>query len=165
MKIHVPTAVVILLVLAGCSQGDARDVSSPTESINPLLPTEEPSPEVDPEDVAVCQDQVDDFLKSMQEIDSRLDVGLTPDAFSGVVGDAKVAYDQLPLDEMDQTCIAEAGVPLENALNQYLKANTQWSNCVGNVSCTTDSILHDLREKWGEASDQISDAEAYLSQA
>jgi hypothetical protein len=60
---------------------------------------------------AECEEQTGDFLDALGELDSRLGVGLQFDDYLNQVGNVRVAYDQVPFDDMASACIQEVGVP------------------------------------------------------
>jgi hypothetical protein len=109
-----------------------------------------------------CRRQVDGLLRALKEIDSRLDVGLAYDEYSGYVGDASVAYDMIPFERMSTDCVHEVGVPLENAINAYITASNEWDDCVWDDWCDPEHDIP-LQRRWLRASTQIDDAETGLS--
>ena len=71
-----------------------------------------------------CEAQLGGMSTEPEELDSRLDVGLTYDEYNTHVGDVRVEYDQVPFRAVDPECLTEVGLHLENALNSYAKADT-----------------------------------------
>lgn len=61
--------------------------------------------------VLLCRDQLGRFADRLQELDSRLSVGLVFAAYSEQVGDARVEYDKLPIGEFQAPCLRNAGIP------------------------------------------------------
>jgi hypothetical protein len=111
---------------------------------------------------AECEEQTGDFLDALGELDSRLGVGLQFDDYLNQVGDVRVAYDQVPFDDMAAACIQEVGLPAERALNLYVQAGNIWNNCIGNFDCSLDDIEPQLQRKWAVASRKLADAEQGL---
>jgi hypothetical protein len=102
------------------------------------------------------------FVDELQELDSRLDVGLTFAAYGEKVGDASVAYDRIPFKKLDFDCTLEVGVPAEKALNLYIEANNIWNDCVSDIYCSNDSITPKLQRKWAQATRKIRQARSAL---
>ncbi|UGS35638.1 hypothetical protein DSM104329_02033 [Capillimicrobium parvum] len=107
--------------------------------------------------VESCEHAMGEFQDSISELDSRLNVGLSYDEYTDKLGDVQVTYDQVDYDELDDNprCLSGVGVPLESALNQYLKAANIWSDCFDDVSCSNDSIQGSLQLRWAKASAKI----------
>ncbi|HEX5621956.1 MAG TPA: hypothetical protein VFX51_26250 [Solirubrobacteraceae bacterium] len=113
-----------------------------------------------------CQGQMNRLLQRTRALDSRLDIGLTYDEYGDKVADLKVAYDNIDFDVSGDdgsfTCLSSVGVPLENALNQYVSAYRTWNTCFDDLDCDTDSISPDLQAKWSKATRNVSRASAGL---
>ena len=151
------------IVIAGCG-GTGGSVSptsvkpTPSLSISPT-PSPSPSPPLDLEALAAyeeCNDQIGDFLDGLQELDSRLDIGLPFAAYNEQVGDVKVAYDRVPFGELSLACVL-AAVPAEAALNKYAEASNIWNDCITDFDCSTDSsaFTSKLQTRWATAHDKI----------
>lgn len=113
--------------------------------------------------IMLCRDQLGDFADSLQELDSRLSVGLVFTAYTERVGDVRVEYDRLPIGEFQPVCLRNAGIPLENALQSYVKAYTRWNRCIGNYGCSTESIESTLQGYWADATRDVTKAVRYLN--
>lgn len=114
--------------------------------------------------VKECAGVFDDLQKSLAELGSRLNVGLSYDEYTTEVGDTRVAYDRTPFKDMkDPECLGDVGVPLEKALNTYAKAATLWGKCFQDVDCSNESIKPELQKRWSRASAQAEKAAAALS--
>src|SRR6266568_2667268 len=108
-----------------------------------------PNPDTKPNTVQVsCAQPVIDFLTKLEELDSRLSVGLNFQEYGTQVGDVKVAYDRIDFTGTDPLCFSLVGVPAEAALNDYISAYNTWNACVSNISCTNASIKSKLKAKW-----------------
>ena len=101
-----------------------------------------------------CEESVGPLLDELEELNSRLDIGLTYDEYTDRVGDVKVAYDKADFGdagEDDLRCITEVGLPAEKAFNQYAKAAATWQECFDDIDCDNDSIQPDLQRRWSRA--------------
>lgn len=146
------TALAIALVLAACGGAVAPGGDAEAE-------TEEPPPDVAPAAVeSECSDQLGDLIAALEELDGRLDVGLNFQTYSEKVGDASVAYRRVDFEDLGANCSERVGLPAEEALNAYIRANNTWNDCIQDVDCDTDSITADLQEEWGDATVKIDDA-------
>lgn len=99
-----------------------------------------------------CASTFTDFQDAVEEMNSRLSVGLSYADYSTNVADVRVAYDQADYDALDDIdCIGSVGVPLEGALNQYVKAANIWDACFEDIYCENDSIDPELQSHWEKA--------------
>jgi hypothetical protein len=178
MTIRVPRIVLIalaaLIVLGGAGAGayflflsDDEDCVSRTngESIDcgePLAVSEEEYQAQQEEEARAraaaqqkaneCEDQLGGFLTELEDLNSRLSVGLAYAAYSRHVGDIQVAYDQVQFKELDFGCLTNVGVTAEKALRSYAQADDTWNNCLTDFGCDTDSIDPELQDRWSSAS-------------
>ena len=114
--------------------------------------------------LAQCRSQTDGLQKALQELDSRLSVGLVYTDYSKQVGNARVAYDRVPTGHLSPDCLADVALHLENAMNDYAKAGTTSGTTVlTDFNCNTDSIQPDLQAQWSKASSEISKAKSGLT--
>ncbi len=104
------------------------------------------------------------FLTALQDLDSRLGVGLSFSDYGTRVGDIRVADDAAPFDELGAACLSKVAVPAEAALNAYVKTYNTWNDCFNNDYCTTDSISPELQVPWGTATGKVAKARAGLEQ-
>jgi hypothetical protein len=113
-----------------------------------------------------CSGQMSRLLRRTKALDSRLDIGLTYDEYGDKVADLKVEYDSIDFDadpdDGSFACLSSVGVPLENALNQYVDAYRIWNTCFEDFDCDTDSIEPDLQAKWSKATRNVSRASGGL---
>jgi len=110
---------------------------------------------------ASCNGQVGRLISRLEDLSSRLDVGLNFSDYSSKVGDVSVAYHRIDFKGMDFQCLA-AGVPAEAALNAYDAAYNKWNACISNFSCSTHSIKPFLQEKWAVAAVKTESARGLL---
>jgi hypothetical protein len=123
--------------------------------------------ERDRKNAAACQRMLTDFVDTVGELDSRLDIGLNYDEYTDQVADAKVVYDRIDFHGAGTgslDCIQQVGLPAERALNQYAKAAGTWGDCFDDFDCDTDSIQGDLQSRWTRASAQVDRASRALNQ-
>lgn len=100
---------------------------------------------------AACEGQLGPFLRKLQELDSRLSVGLNYSEYTEKVADVKVVYDRIPFDDLDFDCLSSVGTPGETALNQYAKAADRWGECVDDLDCSNESVQPELQKFWTRA--------------
>ena len=115
-----------------------------------------------------CQKSTGRFRSSLEEIDSRLSVGMNFSEYSEKVGDAQVAYDRL-FDasgdvDLSAGCVRRVAVALEGALNDYIRVYNVWNGCIGDYSC--DFSEGDTNKKaqdgWRKASSKLDKAASGL---
>jgi hypothetical protein len=116
---------------------------------------------------AACGARMGEMLSQMSDLGSRLDVGLTYSQYSSALGDIKIAYDHASeaggADAGALDCLTAVGLPAEEALNQYMKASSKWSDCIDDYSCSTDSIQPALQSRWTSAQTKIESAKSGLA--
>ena len=117
---------------------------------------------------ADCDEQIGEFVKALQDLNARLNVGLAYSDYGTRVGDVSAAYERIDLAELgeQEQCLAAAGAG-ENAFNSYQRAQDVWSRCVREFNapnCKRAAMLTRLRSHWSDASSQISSMEAILTQ-
>jgi hypothetical protein len=111
---------------------------------------------------SACATVLGPFIDTLEDLDSRLSVGMNFAAYSEKVGDARVAYDRIDFSSLDATCIDGVGVRAENAFNEYVKAYTAWNNCVSDVDCDNDSVTPTLQGHWSRATEFLNDIAARM---
>jgi hypothetical protein len=109
----------------------------------------------------VCESQVGPLLTALEQLHSRLDIGLTFQEYSNRLGD-KVAYDAAPFEQQSAACTSRVGVPAEAALNAYIRAYNTWNDCISDLNCSTDSINSQLQGPWATAASKLDRARAGL---
>jgi hypothetical protein len=146
------TALVAILAVSGC--GSSADIAGSSAGGGKSSPsTSEEMTRAD------CLTMIGPFADAMQEIDSRLDVGLSEQDFVQKVGTAKVRHDRIDAKALSGACL-DAGVSYETALNHYIEAASKWSNCVSSYSCTFKKINGYMQSQWLAASSKIEKAKA-----
>lgn len=113
---------------------------------------------------AGCKRQMGDLLDALEQIDGRLDVGLTNADLSSRLGDVAVAYNNIPSKKVSPACLLGVGVPLEDAYNEYSKSVNKWDACINDYYCSVEGAkLAELRGHWSKASKQITRADRFLA--
>lgn len=111
-----------------------------------------------------CDSQLGDLLGALEQIDGRLDVGLTNADLGSRLGDVAVAYNDIPFKKLSPTCIQRVGVPLEAAYNEYNKSHNKWNACIEDYYCSVEGAkLRELQSHWSKASGRIARADRALS--
>lgn len=119
-----------------------------------------------------CRKVANVLDERLTELDSRLSVGLPFADYGKAVGSAKVAYDKFIRDAKAQggvsaACVNKVGIPLEGAVNAYIKAYDVWNNCVDTYSCGFDKgspALKKAQADWTKASHLVTRADNGLAE-
>jgi hypothetical protein len=112
-----------------------------------------------------CASGTSGLMSALQEIDSRLDVGLNYSEYGDRVGDAKVAYDaMLKPNTLQRNCLIKVAVVLETALNEYLDVYNIWGDCINDYSCdfNTGETNKKAQTSWANASRDLAKAQRGL---
>lgn len=111
-----------------------------------------------------CARQTAPLFEALAQIDSRLSVGMDYGEYGDRLGDVQVAYDRLPIRQMDRACVAKVGIPLERAFNSYNKAAGVWDRCIDDYYCDFDSgpEIATARRHWSDAEGNIRRAKVQL---
>lgn len=109
-----------------------------------------------------CASGVDPLVVSLKQLDTDLGVGLNYSDYGSEVRDANRAYQTVVDGGLASGCLNAVGVPLENALNDYISADKTWNNCISDLNCLNDSITPTLQDEWAKATIAIRRAEAAL---
>jgi len=93
-----------------------------------------------------------------------LSIGLSYDEYGDRVGDARVAYDQLPVNDLARTCLKKVAVNLESALQKYIDVFNVWGDCIEDYYCDfSEGKPNDKAQTgWYKAGNLIEDASAGL---
>jgi hypothetical protein len=115
-----------------------------------------------------CSEAVGPLLESLQEVDSRLSIGMNVGEYNDLVGDGQVAYDRgiedVPYDESDTSCFAVA-LGLESALNLHIKAYNAWNDSVTDIDCEFEEgepVNDKVQRYWVKAGDFTDRADENL---
>lgn len=150
---------VVAIALAG---GCANDTGDGGDSAADRRQADKDQREHDREiDARVCADNFEDLQSKLEELDSRLSVGLSYDEYTTQLGDVRVEYDQTDFaGSGDLRCLRQVGVKLEKAMNTYAAAANAWRACIDDYACENDSVQPELQRKWGKATTLIEQAAA-----
>jgi hypothetical protein len=158
--------VAVAMIAAGCGGGPNAEErqATRTERLNLLSP--ELQDRLDKQVAAVktaCENAIGDFVDSVAELDSRLNVGLSYDDYTSKVANISVEHDKVVDGGSLTGACYQAAKAAESAMNSYLRAQSQWHDCFDDENCTTDSILGSLQAKWSTASGQDEKSKAALA--
>lgn len=154
-RVHRAAVTLLAIALSACGGGVV-----PGGETTPDAPADD-QPAVVPVN---CPDEMVEFVEALQDLDSRLNVGLNFQAYSERVGDARVAYDRIDIDELGSGCVEHVGAPAEDAMNAYIDAYNTWNDCIGDIDCDNDSITPDLQAEWADATELVQGASDGLDQ-
>ncbi|KAA1422508.1 hypothetical protein FE697_015350 [Mumia zhuanghuii] len=158
--------VAALVVVTACGGTEPKEAEStpPRPSPTETLPTTDPYVEELAEATTAsrraCSEVFGDLLTTLEELGSRLSVGLRLPDYGTEVGDIHVSYDQALKEAatLDGSCLTAVGVKLETALNHYTKANRLWSDCVSDFDCDMDDVDPKIQARWQKARSQVEAA-------
>jgi hypothetical protein len=153
-------AVLAGLIVGACDPGEGVDGQA-GDNASPTPDEEEQAAEAAALQ-AECEEQLGDFLAELNELNSRLTIGLTLQEYGERVADVRVAYDQVPFDDLQPDCLQDVAVPAEDALNSYVRAYRAWDRCI-TLQCP-DFEEEDLQSRWSDATASIDEAEQGLAQ-
>lgn len=111
-----------------------------------------------------CAAQLHDLLAAMDGLRTDLVGGLAYEQYVGEVKKIAAVYEELPVEELTLGCLRAAGTAGERALNRYIAAGNEWSDCVEVPSCEAASIEAPLQDRWRQASEYLSKAQRGLRQ-
>ena len=110
-----------------------------------------------------CTDQLGQLLNVLNNVDSRLDVGLSQRELSNMIGKASIAYDHIDIKALGNGACLTAGARLESAFNNYAATVRDWNDCIYDLYCDVDDdILTGMQTRWAKAATLISRAETLL---
>jgi hypothetical protein len=150
-------AALALFTLVGCSPGFL--VATPGEPTPTPGATPTPTPSPPPTISAECAELLQPLLDALEDLDARLNVGLNKSQYSDRVGDVSVAYSRLDaskLSALGTDCIS-TGATLEDAFNEYISANNEWSECLSDRDCSNDDVRPTLQRHWATATEEIDE--------
>jgi len=84
-----------------------------------------------------CVAQLQPFIDALNQVNSRLEVGLNYSDYGDRLGDAQVAYDKIQVDglaDISPKCL-DAAAKLEHSYNEFLKVKNVWSACIDDYAC------------------------------
>lgn len=155
---------VTLLALAACGGGGSGgETAEPAAQATTSAP--ETTTEAEPldADYQACTANIGPFVDSLNEMNSRLNVGLNYDEYSDFLGDIQVEYDKVDVDGASTIpgCI-EVAVDAEKAFNAYTKASNIWQKCFEDIYCENADVRPRLQRNWSRASSRLEEVQAAL---
>lgn len=113
-----------------------------------------------------CKRLTRGLTDSLQEIDSRLDVGLNYNEYSDFLGDASVAVDKMvnAFEDEDADCFRAVARPLAKAYDKYAAVLRVWAACIDDFYCdfSTGAADDKAQTGWAAASDLLDRAHSAL---
>lgn len=175
---------VAAVALAGCTAGPAATpviiyvTPAPvTPSISavptPATPTATPTAEPTPRPTATplrgvseaCLAEIGEFREVLDDLDARLDVGLTYSQYNERMGDVNVASNRMDVDDLpDEIVCYEVAILLNEAFIEYIDAGTKWTDCFDRLRCTNEDVEPALQAHWATASEKLDEAEELIEQ-
>lgn len=114
-------------------------------------------------DLRRCVTAIKPLRSALDQIDSRLAVGLSYDDLGDRLGNARVAYDSINFKRLHPKCTYNPGIALESAMNQYIESLNRWQTCIDDYSCQVEGeVLRQLRAKWSQASKNLNRVDGML---
>ena len=147
-------ALLTLCLIAGCDQSQADKKAAKDKQVAAAAKKkEEARIKKIGETGALCKKLVQDFADSLDNLNSRLDVGIKPDDYSSRLGDISVAYNKISWDETpNQYCLKSVGIPLESAYRDFAAAGNTWNDCITDYNCDVEKDkLPSMQKKWTHA--------------
>lgn len=160
MKRVVAACALALAVLGGCG-GSSGGTDGPSAEEKAAQQQEEREAAMLAE-AQKCERDLKPLREALEELDSRLDIGLDIGEHSDRVADVKVVYDRLNPRSLDRKCIIKSGAQLEKALQAYIDANNIWQDCFDDYDCTFEDVESEIQLKWLAASTRLRKAETGL---
>jgi hypothetical protein len=110
-----------------------------------------------------CVAATEDYLSAVQDIDAVVSVGVSYDDYSDLVRDAAIA--QRRMGTVAPRCTSGVVEPLDEALDQYTEASSEWNDCIfdSDFSCDVDDL--DLSSGWLLAGASLLTAEEFVGGA
>jgi len=112
-------------------------------------------------DYGVCQSQLGPLFKALADLKGHLEVGLSYSEYTQRLGDARVAYDEIPFKSMAPGCLSP-GILAEDAINEHARAATYWGGCIDSLECAEATKEHTLQAHWSKADGYLERAESRL---
>jgi hypothetical protein len=111
-----------------------------------------------------CRDETRRPLRRLEELNSRLLVGLNYNDPASYLGDVRVAYDRIDTYEVGASCRSGVIDPLEDGYNAHVRALRRWRRCINDYYCELSDIRKALRRRWSRAEELAEQAREHLDQ-
>ena len=108
-----------------------------------------------------CEDEIGDYVGALEDIDSRLDIGLNQATLSDMAGDAASEQNDVDDDNLPDFC-QEALDYADGALSLYSSSSMDWNECIWDDWCDPDFL--DLQSDWSDASYKLEKAKALMEE-
>ena len=110
-----------------------------------------------------CRTRTRPLIQALNELDSRLDVGLSFSEYGTQVGNLSVAYARLRPGALDMECL-DVAVDLETSYRKYAQAQNVWNDCITDFGCSVDSIEPRLQDYWLDAGTALARGKRELNE-
>lgn len=111
-----------------------------------------------------CSAEISPFMNVLENVNARLNVGMSQQDLSGLIGDASVEYQRIDIESLGTGTCLSVGAKLESAFNKYNATVSEWNTCIYDTSCSLDEdVLPAMQKKWGSASLLIDIAGSLLA--
>lgn len=107
-----------------------------------------------------CKAATQSALSSLQDLWTRLTVGMTLDSYTAKVGDLKVVDDHLTAASVSRRCEPVVS-QITNSVDQFAAAVTAWNTCIQNGACSDPSV--DTQPYWTSANMYLHIASSKLA--
>ena len=107
---------------------------------------------------AACEQAFSPLLDSFEELDARLEVGLTYNDYLATVQRLGNEYRQVDRGPLQAHCLREIDEPLSDALLLYIEAHNVWRRCIYDQGCSLESVEPTMQDKWENAADLLEEA-------
>lgn len=113
-----------------------------------------------------CEQALAGITDALEQINSRLSVGMNYSEYGDRLGDVQVEYDRIDikaLPSIDAKCL-DAAVRLENAFNLFNEVHTLWGDCIEDYDCdfSEGEPNRKAQEKWRRAGQTIENAKGVV---
>ncbi|HWB21385.1 MAG TPA: hypothetical protein VG652_00700 [Gaiellaceae bacterium] len=110
-----------------------------------------------------CNRQIGTFMSALEDLESKISVGLTFPTYTAGVAKIRAAYGALSPSALSGACQAATGAG-HTSLNTYISALDTWMACTSTTKCSTDSIAANLQAQWANAAAQTEAAKTALDE-
>lgn len=105
-----------------------------------------------------CKQAMGTLRREVQELDGRIEIGLSFQEYQTQVGDVSAVYRQGEFEDAGFDCLQAVGLPLERALRQHERAYDKWGECIEDFDCDIDAIDPELQDHWLKAQQSLDEA-------
>lgn len=114
-----------------------------------------------------CSAALQGLTDSLDQVNSRLAVGINNAGYGERLGDVRVEYDKLDIDAItaiDSECL-DAAAKLENAFNLFVQVHTLWNDCIADYGCdfSEGQTNATAQNKWTRAGTAIENSKNQLA--